>query len=48
MDPHSWTSGPSASAQDQEPLEMENIAKTMSEDEIKEVARYFSSIKVPQ
>jgi cytochrome c553 len=29
-------------------LEMENIAKTMTEDEIKEVARYFSSIKVPQ
>ena len=29
-------------------LEMENIAKTLTEDEIKEVARYFSSIKVPQ
>jgi cytochrome c553 len=26
-------------------LEMENIAKTLSEDEIKEAARYFSSIK---
>ena len=29
-------------------LEMENIAKTLTEDEIREVARYFSSIKVPQ
>ena len=29
-------------------LEMENIAKTLAEDEIKEVAKYFSSIKVPQ
>ena len=29
-------------------LEMENIAKTLIEDEIKEVARYFASIKVPQ
>jgi cytochrome c553 len=29
-------------------LEMENIAKTMSEDEIKEAAKYFSSIKVPK
>ena len=28
-------------------LEMENIAKTLTEDEIKEVAKYFSSIKVP-
>jgi cytochrome c553 len=29
-------------------LEMENITKTLSEDEIKEVARYFAAIKVPQ
>ena len=29
-------------------LEMENIAKTMSEDEIKEAAKYFSTIKVPK
>ena len=29
-------------------LEMENIAKTLTDDEIKEVARYFSSIKVPK
>ena len=29
-------------------LEMENIAKALTEDEIKETARYFSSIKVPQ
>ncbi len=29
-------------------LEMINIAKTLSEDEIKEVAKYFSSIKVPK
>jgi cytochrome c553 len=29
-------------------LEMENISKTLTEDEIKEAARYFSAIKVPQ
>lgn len=29
-------------------LEMENIAKTLTEDEIKDVSRYFSSIKVPR
>jgi cytochrome c553 len=29
-------------------LEMTNIAKTLTEDEIKEVAKYFSSIPVPQ
>ena len=29
-------------------LEMENIAKTLTDDEIKEAARYFSSIKVPK
>jgi cytochrome c553 len=29
-------------------LEMENIAKTMSEDEIKEAAKYFSTIKGPK
>jgi len=29
-------------------LEMENIAKTMSEEEIKEAAKYFSAIKVPK
>jgi cytochrome c553 len=29
-------------------LEMENIAKTLTEDEIKDVAKYFSSIKVPE
>jgi cytochrome c553 len=29
-------------------LEMENIAKTLTEEEIKEVAAYFSSIKVPK
>jgi len=28
--------------------EMENIAKALTEDEIKEAAKYFSSIKVPQ
>jgi cytochrome c553 len=28
--------------------EMENIAKSLSDDEIQEVARYFSSIKVPK
>ena len=29
-------------------LEMENIAKAMTDDEIKEAAKYFSSIKVPK
>src|SRR5215203_4728965 len=29
-------------------LEMENISKTLSEDEMKEAARYFASIKVPK
>jgi cytochrome c553 len=29
-------------------LEMENIAKTLTDDEIKEAAKYFSSIKVPK
>lgn len=29
-------------------LEMENIAKALTDDEIKEAARYFSSIKVPK
>jgi cytochrome c553 len=29
-------------------LEMENIARTMTEDEIKEAAKYFSTIKVPK
>jgi cytochrome c553 len=29
-------------------MEMENIAKTLSEDEMKDAARYFSSIKVPK
>jgi cytochrome c553 len=29
-------------------MEMENIAKTLTDDEIKEAAKYFSSIKVPK
>jgi cytochrome c553 len=29
-------------------LEMENIAKTLTDDEIKDAAKYFSSIKVPK